>query len=75
MLHSHLRPASAHGRYSAKSNTKPVNFSCFAPGARRVTLMGDFNDWDPGAHPMKRQPDGAWLISGCTVLKSGDTSL
>lgn len=22
--------------------------------------MGDFNDWDPVAHPMKRQPDGAW---------------
>jgi 1,4-alpha-glucan branching enzyme len=22
--------------------------------------MGDFNDWDPAAHPMKRQPDGAW---------------
>lgn len=65
---SHYRfpnPAqSAHlsGRYSAKNNVKPVNFTCVAPQARRVTLMGDFNDWDPAAHPMKRQPDGAWTL-------------
>jgi 1,4-alpha-glucan branching enzyme len=25
-----------------------------------VTLAGDFNDWDPGALPLKRQPDGTW---------------
>lgn len=49
-------------RYSAKNNTKPVNFVCVAPDAHQVTLMGDFNDWDPAAHPMKRQPDGAWTI-------------
>ena len=24
--------------------------------------MGDFNDWDPTAYPMKRQPDGAWRL-------------
>ena len=22
--------------------------------------MGDFNDWHPAAHPLKRMPDGAW---------------
>ena len=27
-----------------------------------VPLIGDFNDWDPAAYPMKRQPDGNWLI-------------
>ena len=41
---------------------KPVNFVCQAPAASRVTLAGDFNDWDFNAHPMKRQPDGNWLI-------------
>ena len=41
---------------------KPVNFICFAPDAQQVFLMGDFNDWDPSSHPMKRQPDGAWLM-------------
>jgi 1,4-alpha-glucan branching enzyme len=49
-------------RYSAKNMAKPVPFSCFAPDARQVFIVGDFNDWDPAAHPMKRQPDGAWRI-------------
>jgi 1,4-alpha-glucan branching enzyme len=53
---------SALGRYSAKKMAKPVNFICDAPGAHSVTLIGDFNDWDPTAYPMKRQPDGAWLV-------------
>jgi 1,4-alpha-glucan branching enzyme len=41
---------------------KPINFIYFAPDAESVSLIGDFNDWDPKAHPMKRQPDGAWLV-------------
>jgi 1,4-alpha-glucan branching enzyme len=49
-------------RYSAKKMAKPVNFFCAAPAARSVTLVGDFNDWDPAAFPMKRQPDGNWFI-------------
>jgi len=49
-------------RYSAKKMSKPVNFICAAPAAQNVTLVGDFNDWDPSAFPMKRQPDGNWLI-------------
>ncbi len=48
-------------RYSAKKMVKPINFVCVAPEAREVHLTGDFNDWDPASHPMKRQPDGAWL--------------
>ena len=24
--------------------------------------MGDFNDWDPSAHALKRMPDGAWRV-------------
>jgi 1,4-alpha-glucan branching enzyme len=49
-------------RYSAKKMAKPVNFVCVAPDAREVFLTGDFNDWDPSSHPMKRQVDGAWTI-------------
>jgi 1,4-alpha-glucan branching enzyme len=49
-------------RYSAKNNVKPVNFVCVAPEANRVSLVGDFNHWQRAATPMKRQPDGAWLI-------------
>ena len=49
-------------RYSAKKMVKPVNFICAAPEAKQVFLTGDFNDWDPNAHPMHQQPDGNWLI-------------
>jgi 1,4-alpha-glucan branching enzyme len=57
--HSHFRvPRPA--EYSAKKTVKPVNFVCIAPGAKHVNLIGDFNDWDPKAQPMKHQPDGSW---------------
>jgi 1,4-alpha-glucan branching enzyme len=52
----------ASDRYSAKKMAKPINFVCVAPQAQQVHLSGDFNDWDPMAHPMKRQPDGNWLV-------------
>jgi len=42
--------------------TKPVNFICTVPEAKQVYVLGDFNNWNPTAHPMNRQPDGAWLL-------------
>ncbi|MCX8107892.1 MAG: isoamylase early set domain-containing protein [Verrucomicrobiae bacterium] len=41
---------------------KPVNFFFVAPHAKKVTLVGEFNDWDPESHPMQRRPDGSWSI-------------
>lgn len=61
-LENWLRSATTLTRYSARRMAKPINFICVAPDASQVFLMGDFNDWDPASHPMKRQPDGAWLI-------------
>lgn len=49
-------------RFSAKKTIKPINFICSVPGAKRVALVGDFNDWHPDANPMKRQPDGNWHV-------------
>jgi 1,4-alpha-glucan branching enzyme len=48
--------------YSAKNIIKPIPFVCQAPEARAVFVTGDFNDWDPASHPMKRMPDGAWRL-------------
>ncbi|WP_206184461.1 isoamylase early set domain-containing protein [Thermoactinospora rubra] len=28
-----------------------------------VSVVGDFNGWDPYAHPMKRQEDGRYSVS------------
>ncbi len=52
----------APNRYSAKKMSKPVNFVCRAPAAKNVFLAGDFNNWNPTANPMARQPDGAWFL-------------
>ncbi len=39
---------------------KPIYFYCIAPGAKKVDLVGDFNEWTAGTNPMDRQPDGSW---------------
>jgi 1,4-alpha-glucan branching enzyme len=48
-------------RLAARKTVKPVNFICMAAEAKFVSLVGDFNEWQPHATPMKRQPDGCWL--------------
>ena len=35
-------------------------FRCHAPEAREVSLVGDFNGWDPAAQPMRSDRDGWW---------------
>lgn len=40
-----------------------VRFSVWAPNARRVSVVGDFNSWDGRRHPMRvRYPSGVWEI-------------
>jgi len=49
--------------YGSRKTLRTVNFICQAPQAQGVSLVGDFNAWNPTANPMKRMPDGAWLLS------------
>ncbi|HEX3756985.1 MAG TPA: 1,4-alpha-glucan branching protein GlgB [Rhizomicrobium sp.] len=40
-----------------------VSFALWAPNARRVSLVGDFNNWDGRRHPMRlRHIAGVWDI-------------
>ncbi|MBS3648210.1 1,4-alpha-glucan branching protein GlgB [Pseudaminobacter sp. 19-2017] len=40
-----------------------VQFAVWAPNARRVSVVGDFNAWDGRRHPMRlRQDTGIWEI-------------
>jgi 1,4-alpha-glucan branching enzyme len=39
-----------------------VAFAVWAPNARRVSLIGDFNNWDPDAHPMHSSDSGIWTL-------------
>ena len=42
------------------STGRPVEFVLDAPAASTVSLVGDFNDWDPAATPLHRDAGGAW---------------
>lgn len=40
-----------------------VSFAVWAPNARRVSVVGDFNNWDGRRHPMRLHPsNGVWEI-------------
>lgn len=52
-----------------RQNLRSVNFVCRATHAHSVSLVGDFNQWQPAAHPMKQMPDRSWLLS--VELKHG----
>jgi 1,4-alpha-glucan branching enzyme len=39
-------------------------FALWAPNARRVAVIGDFNKWDPQAHPLHLRPDHSGIWEG-----------
>ncbi|PYE56447.1 1,4-alpha-glucan branching protein GlgB [Deinococcus yavapaiensis] len=39
-----------------------VRFACWAPNARTVAVVGDFNGWNPFVHPMQRHDLGFWHV-------------
>ncbi len=48
---------------------RSINFICHAPHAKAVSVVGDFNDWNPATHPMRQMPDRSWLLG--VELKHG----
>lgn len=64
------RPSMVPGqRLHARATVKPVNLICMAPSASKVSVVGDFNDWNLASHPMTRHVDGSWHAS--VALKHG----
>ena len=68
---SHLTPGILQrwqdGRFSdsytvlgAHPDASGTRFTVWAPHAERVAVVGDFNGWDPGAHPLERGSEGLW---------------
>ncbi|MBW2492509.1 MAG: glycogen-binding domain-containing protein [Deltaproteobacteria bacterium] len=37
-----------------------ITFSFESSDAKEVILMGDFNNWNPKKHPMKKDNNGKW---------------
>jgi 1,4-alpha-glucan branching enzyme len=56
--------------YSKSGRVCRVTFDLVPQGiVSRVTLCGEFNDWDPAAHPMRERKDGRF--STTVSLQSG----
>ena len=42
------------------SGEQGVHFAVWAPNAREVSVVGDFNQWDPNAHKLTPSDSGVW---------------
>jgi 1,4-alpha-glucan branching enzyme len=61
---SHLRPYTVLGAHPVRvGHVDGVRFAVWAPNARTVAVVGDFNGWNPMAHPMRLHFGiGVWEI-------------
>ena len=61
---SHVRLYDKMGAHPlTHEGTDGVHFAIWAPNARRVSVVGDFNDWDGRRHQMRHRRDvGVWEI-------------
>jgi 1,4-alpha-glucan branching enzyme len=52
------------GSHAAKTEdgTEGYLFRVWAPNAHLVSVIGDFNHWEPNATPMERQEGGIWQV-------------
>jgi hypothetical protein len=55
--------AAAPGVLLARHGQSTVQFVLVAPDARSVVLVGDFNDWDLTATPLRQGAGGTWPAS------------
>ncbi|MCW9733784.1 1,4-alpha-glucan branching protein GlgB [Avibacterium sp. 20-15] len=61
---SHLRPYEILGAHFMQcEGVSGVNFRLWAPNAKRVSIVGDFNYWDGRRHPMRfHATSGIWEL-------------
>jgi 1,4-alpha-glucan branching enzyme len=61
---THYRPYEKLGAHLLEHDgVAGVNFAVWAPNARRVSVVGSFNQWDGRRHPMRRRSaSGIWEL-------------
>jgi hypothetical protein len=58
-----LATRTAHQAAAAAGEAKPVYLRLDAPASSRVSVVGDFNDWDPSATPLTLvSKGGVWVV-------------
>ncbi len=61
----HYRLYDKLGAHPARSDgTDGCRFAVWAPNARSVAVIGDFNGWRSDAHPLQRRDDGSGIWQG-----------
>jgi 1,4-alpha-glucan branching enzyme len=67
-LDAHLMREGTHPRLHDKLGSHPTPdgtwFATWAPNALAVSVIGDFNQWTPGAHPLRELPSTGGVWSG-----------
>ncbi|HQF56648.1 MAG TPA: 1,4-alpha-glucan branching enzyme, partial [Fibrobacteria bacterium] len=76
-LDRHLYGEGTHERVWEKLGAHPcthrgatgVGFAVWAPNARRIAVIGEFNGWNPDAHLMEKGEGGIWqcFVEGASV--------
>jgi 1,4-alpha-glucan branching enzyme len=46
-----------------KAGKRRVVFKVKAPFAKEIVLLGDFNNWKAGVHPMQKDSQGLWKVN------------
>ena len=46
-----------------RNGKRGVQFAVWAPNAKKVSVIGDFNGWNISANPMESSPSGVWETS------------
>jgi 1,4-alpha-glucan branching enzyme len=60
---THVRAFQRLGARPITHGVRGVHFAVWAPNARRVSVVGDFNGWDGRVHPMRSiVPSGLWEV-------------
>src|SRR5207249_4963029 len=57
----HFRLYEKLGSHPSESGT---DFGVWAPNAKAVSVIGDFNRWNPATHPLQRRSDESGIWEG-----------
>jgi len=58
---SHTR---LYDKFGCRLSDGGAHFAVWAPNARSVSAVGDWNNWDPRAHPLSAREDGSGVWEG-----------